>query len=111
MSAAGKLLRKCDGGYLVWCPACSEAHVVAVEKPLGNGAKWTFNGDLEKPTFSPSLLVKTGSAVDPDFKDGPDDPPTVCHSFIRDGNWEYCPDSRHELAGKTVPIPEWEMVV
>lgn len=109
MSAFGDLLRKVEGGYMAWCPGCAEAHYIAVEKPLGNGAKWTFNGDPERPTFSPSLLIRTGSAVDPDFIDEPDDP-TVCHSFIRDGQWQFCADSKHALAGKTVPLPKrwWE---
>ncbi|WP_417615282.1 DUF6527 family protein [Parasphingorhabdus sp.] len=107
MSAAGSLMRKTDGGYLIWCPGCGEPHIVAVEKPLGNGASWSFDGNLEKPTFSPSLLVMTGSAVDPNFKDEPDDPPTICHSFIRNGNWEYCSDSKHALSGQTVPVPPW----
>lgn len=107
MSAAGKYMRRIDGGYLVWCPGCKEAHIVAVEKSLGNGARWSFNDDLRCPTFSPSLLVKTGRAVVPTYQPEPDDPPEICHSFIRDGEWQYLSDCTHPLAGKTVPVPEW----
>jgi len=37
----------------------------------------------------------------------PGDPPEHCHSFIRDGQIEFCSDSTHELAGKTVRLLEW----
>lgn len=107
MSAFGKFLRRIEGGYLIWCPACDEAHHLPVEKPLPNGARWSFNGDAERPTFAPSLLIRTGRAVDPSFVPEPGDPPEVCHSFVRDGQWQYCGDCTHELAGQTVPIPAW----
>lgn len=60
---------------------------------------WTFNGNLEKPTFSPSLLV-TGylNAEQPDG---------VCHSYITDGKIQYLSDSTHEYAGKTIELPEF----
>ena len=107
MSAFGKLLRKAEGGYLAWCPGCDQAHYIAVERPLSNGAQWSFNGSAEAPTFSPSLLIRTGRAVDPSFVREDGDPPEVCHSFIRDGQWQFCADSTHELAGQTVPLPDW----
>jgi hypothetical protein len=31
----------------------------------------------------------------------------VCHSFVTEGRIEFLSDSTHELAGQTVPIPEW----
>lgn len=98
MVSAGKFMHRTDGGYLVWCPGCKKAHIVAVEKPLGNGARWSFNGDLEHPTFSPSLLVKSSRAVVPN---------KICHSFIRNGEWQFLGDCTHSLSGKTVPVPEW----
>jgi hypothetical protein len=33
-----------------------------------------------------------------------------CHSFIRDGHWEFLGDCAHQLAGQTVPmvpLPDW----
>jgi hypothetical protein len=30
----------------------------------------------------------------------------VCHYFLQDGALQYCGDSTHGLAGKTVPLPE-----
>lgn len=108
MTAFGKFLRRVEGGYMAMCPGCKATHYIAVEVPLGNGAAWTFNGSEDAPTFSPSLLVRTGRAVVPTYEPEPDDPPEVCHSFIRDGRWEFCGDSTHSLAGQTVPLPaEW----
>lgn len=88
-------------GYMFKCPGCKMYHEVYV-RPAKNGlgASWQFNGDLEKPTFSPSLLVKGYSE-----KLGRD---YVCHSFIVDGQIQFLGDCTHELAGQTVPLPEVE---
>lgn len=75
----------------VWCPACDRPHNFALE---GDGG-WSYNGDPESPTFRPSMLATYG-------EDGP-----VCHGFVTDGEYRYCTDSTHELAGKTVEVPEW----
>jgi hypothetical protein len=101
--------------YMIFCPACNCGH--------GLTKSWTFNGDFEKPTFSPSLLVKGVEypEEDPttgDFLRGPDGKylldasgrilgakDTVCHSFIKDGMISYCGDSTHPLAGLTVELP------
>lgn len=107
MSAAGPFLRRVEGGYFFHCPGCNTFHAVAVDRPLANGACWSFNGDLERPTFNPSLSIKTGRAVDPNFVPEPGDPPEHCHSFVRDGSIEFCGDSTHALAGQTVPLPAW----
>jgi hypothetical protein len=79
----------------VYCPACDNPHFFATdEHPDRDGPGWTFNGDGEEPTFSPSMLVER--------------PERRCHSHLRDGRWEYLSDSTHELAGETVPVPESE---
>lgn len=96
-----------DAGWLHWCPACNEAHMIAVEHANSNGAKWTFDGNMEAPTFAPSVLIKIGPF--PTVPVGrPDAGMTkVCHYFIRQGNIEFCSDCTHELAGKTVPLPDY----
>ncbi len=116
MSALSKIMRDAVGGLLhFWCPGCDQVHGIRAigEKPL-----WIWNGDTERPTFSPSILVKyyrispEGRAM---IKRG--DPPSdgdrypgadmVCHSFIEDGRIRYLNDCTHALAGKTVDLPEW----
>lgn len=114
MSAISKVLRRsgCDGYTMLmfWCPGCKEAHGVSVQRPAGQpGPLWTWDGNADRPTFSPSVLVRTGRAVDPAFVPDPGDPPEICHSFVRDGQIQFLGDCTHELAGKTVPLPErWE---
>jgi hypothetical protein len=86
------------------------------------GATWSFNGDLNKPTFSPSLLIKGTRFSDvgqadydawavagyPDRQGKPfDSVPHVCHSVVSDGMIHFLGDCTHELAGKTVPLPEF----
>lgn len=45
-----------------------------------------------------------GHAVEPAYGN--------CHSFIRDGQWQFLSDCAHSLAGQTVPmvpVPDWFM--
>jgi hypothetical protein len=79
---------------------------------------WSFNGDYDRPTFSPSVLVTSGHYV-PRFKKGdncwctynaehPDEPAPYkcerCHTWVRDGQITFLSDCTHELAGTTVPL-------
>lgn len=80
------------------CPGCKMMHSCRVT-PISGKPCWTFNGDVLKPTFSPSVLVRwqrTGSI------------PQICHSFVRDGQIEFLMDCTHELRGRTVPLPPVE---
>lgn len=80
-----------DGGgltHMIYCPACEANH--------GYDARWTFNGDFEKPTFRPSLI--TGDSVG-----------KRCHSFVTDGKIEYLSDCYHDMAGKTTELPDVDL--
>lgn len=96
-----------------WCPGCDQAHQVVVETPEG----WGFNGNLELPTFTPSVHVlmtkwagtfeqygkwtlPTHPNVEPGSK-------AICHSFVTDGRIQFLGDSTHTLAGQTVDLPPW----
>lgn len=76
------------------CPGCDDFHTVTVEAPNG----WDWNGDLERPTFAPSVLVRYGIVAGEDRR---------CHSFVRDGRVEFLSDCTHEFAGQTVDLPPW----
>jgi hypothetical protein len=91
--------RKIEGGYAHWCPGCQELHAIAVETPQRNGARWTFDGNAETPTFSPSVNISWG---------WPDQPQGQgrCHYFVTKGKLLFCSDSTHALAGQTVPLPD-----
>lgn len=96
-----------QGGYGHWCPGCNNGHEINVDAPNASGAKWSFDGNVVSPTFSPSINIRWGRFVDPNFKfpDGEDDS-GVCHYFIRSGRIEFCGDCTHALAGKTVDLPD-----
>lgn len=93
------------GGFGHWCPGCDSGHEIDTEEPNSSGAKWSFNGDMERPTFSPSINMKINTP-DMGAHYQPDIASTVCHYFITDGNIQFCGDSTHALAGKTVPLPD-----
>ena len=75
-------------GYSFKCPGCDAMHAVNV---AGDGNVWAFNGDTDRPTFSPSVLIRNAE---------------VCHSFVTDGRIAYCSDSTHALSGQTVELPD-----
>jgi len=104
-----EILRSAKGGRLMfWCPGCDGAHAVQVGE--GPGPRWGFNGDHERPTFTPSVLVRgtrritdaerdlilSGEKIEPER--------TVCHSFVTDGQIQFLNDCTHALAGQTVPL-------
>ena len=84
------------------CPGCKQSH--AIQSGSDVGPNWSWNGSLDTPTFSPSVLV-TYSGPDAG-KDGA--PPAVCHSFVTDGRIQFLTDCTHALAGQTVDLPDWE---
>lgn len=110
MSARG-VLRVIEGGsFGFWCPGCKQMHVV--------NSGWEFNGNYERPTFRPSILV-TGGHYLSNYVPGkpcwctyndehPDDPYKFhcerCHSYVTDGRIEFLKDSSHDLAGQTVEL-------
>jgi hypothetical protein len=103
MSQISLFLRRYDGGYMHWCPACESFHMIAVEEPLENGARWTFDGKLDAPTFSPSVNIAF-TGLDRATKQVV--PKGRCHYFLRAGQLQFCGDCSHALAGQTVPLPE-----
>lgn len=77
----------------LWCPGCEAYHRVYVEGPDVSPI-WSYNGNPENPTISPSLLVNA------------DDEATRCHSFIKNGQIQFLNDCHHKLKGMTVELPE-----
>ena len=107
-----KLNRLSDGSLMFWCPGCDTAHRVTVGD--GPGPRWGWNGSGDFPTFTPSILVRTGHYVQPDGghcdRSGDPDWPCdciCCHSFVTDGRIQFLGDCTHGLAGQTVDLPDW----
>lgn len=103
------------GDFYAWridCPGCGGSHLFT--------AGWSFNGNPDRPTFTPSMLERSGHYI-PEHKAGescwctwnrehPDDPAPftcyVCHSFVTDGRIQFLSDCTHSLAGRAVDLPE-----
>lgn len=86
-----------------FCPGCKCHHGISTIEP---GPVWNWNGSVDLPTFTPSLLVRMGPRCDENGLAIPDSPKRVCHSFITDGRIQFLDDCTHELAGKTVDMEE-----
>lgn len=84
-------LRNVEGGLVYWCPGCDDPHVIMTTRP--GGPQWEWDGNVEAPTFSPSIRATIGSQC--------------CHHFVRAGKIEFLSDSTHKFAGQTVDLPDW----
>lgn len=122
MGQISPILRSLTDGVSFWCPGCKEMHYVRTK---GESPVWGYNGNPNAPTFTPSILVRSGHFVPRDMPAGADrgcwctynaekvakgEPPapfkcTVCHTFVIDGVIRFLGDCTHELAGQAVPIP------
>lgn len=105
-------IEEAKGVIVINCPGCGCHHVIFTKEPAINGAKWNFNDDFEKPTFSPSLLIRTGHfATGEKMEDcgwckESENICGICHSFIRDGRIQFLDDCTHKLKGQTVELPD-----
>lgn len=122
MGALSNVVRSAEDGMLLfWCPGCDGAHGIKVGS--GAGPRWSWNGNAEKPTFTPSILVRgteLSAAGELDRKRWEaagfpsrngiafDSVQTVCHSFVTDGRIQFLGDCTHALAGQTVDLPSWD---
>lgn len=119
MSALSKILRLAEDNTLMfWCPGCDGVHGIRVGQEDGSRPRWGYNGNPEKPTFTPSILVRSRTWVPPvtpkNFAEYEKNPwpqhaaDTVCHSFVTDGRIQFLADCTHALAGQTVDIPPFD---
>ena len=118
MTALSPILRQAtDGRLLFWCPGCDQAHQVPVGG--GSGPRWGYNGNSHAPTFTPSILIRSGHYAPgqtegdgcyctwDDKDEFPDLKCSICHSFVTDGRIQFLTDCTHDLSGQTVSLPEW----
>jgi hypothetical protein len=121
MGKLSQVLRNVEGdGLMFWCPGCDGAHMI--RHGDGPGPRWAWSGNAEKPTFSPSILVR-GTEITPKGRADLDawraagcprpapeleTVPTVCHSFVTDGRIQFLNDCTHSLAGQTIDLPPFD---
>jgi hypothetical protein len=91
------------GGLAHWCPACEEMHAFAIDGPNASGAQWKWDGNVEAPTFAPSMHIKINPPGDPHYQ--PQACSSVCHYFLRAGVIEYLGDCTHAMNSQKVPLP------
>lgn len=83
------LIDEGNGYFSHYCAGCKQMHsfrTIGTEmepKPL-----WQFNGNMERPTFTPSMRWHGDQ----------------CHYVLTDGIMNYQPDCAHELKGTKVPL-------
>lgn len=119
-------------GYSFWCAGCKERHMVNTEESDGKGRPvWGFNGDLERPVFTPSVLVwwtEPANLGNPEALQRDLDEAAArraagevnvkiqqadkrCHTFVgcngaEPGQIIYLGDCTHALAGQTIDLPD-----
>ena len=76
--------------FMFWCPGCNTSHAL--------NARWEILGDDDNLTINPSILSIGETSP-------------RCHSFVRNGQIEFLDDCDHKLAGKTVPMVDWDEYV
>ena len=103
---------------MFFCPGCKMAHRPWRHqiRVIGSNS-WGWNGDVDKPTFTPSVLVTYPMGFPPVTSENFDEYKTrpwpqmkkghICHSFVTDGRIQFLNDCTHELAGQTVDLPAW----
>lgn len=112
-----------NDGVGFFCPGCGNMHHVPVSSTgAGSKPRWKYNYRPSKPTFEPSINIRTGHHV-PGQPQPPDcwlckrhderiaqgEPSHLacgtCHSFVTNGAIQFLGDCTHHLAGQTVPLP------
>lgn len=112
-----------------WCPGCESLHPFTIEAPpgpdgrqLNRGVTWQWDGNLERPTFSPSLLCHGSVHIcegghDPVICPNPDTCGSASHAIgaVIDGEvqWRFphgMPDDAERVHGHGRPHtrePAW----
>jgi Family of unknown function (DUF6527) len=81
-------LRRGTDRLFHWCPGCRGMHSLFYDRG------WTFDGNLEKPTFTPSFLHDESN------------PERRCHYILTAGVLNFCTDCHHDLKGQSVSLPD-----
>lgn len=90
-------------GLMFCCPGCAATregyeglHMLPVTGDGSLRPTWTWDGNLEAPTLSPSILTRSNwEGVE-----------WVCHSFLVAGVFNFLGDCTHPLANQHVPMPD-----
>lgn len=112
MSQISRVLRDHEDCLTFWCPGCKCGHALPIIGRITTATKrdkWTWNGDLERPVFHPSVHCK----IPPHKIDGVSYPgESLCHSWVgkngaKPGQIAFLGDCKHALRGQVVDLPDW----
>lgn len=85
-------------GLWLHCPGCGCAHLFKLTRQgdlfIETAFSWSFNGDMEQPTCTPSLRCRGTE---------------TCHLWLKKGKIIYLGDCTHKYAGKSLET-EWGKV-
>lgn len=107
MGQVSAKLRRSTSGFLHWCPACGELHALP--------DSWTFNGNVDRPAFTPSfkhtgkrsVVDEKGDWTGEWHRDERGEPlDWCCHYILTDGILNFCADCTHGMSGQSVPLPD-----
>lgn len=103
MSALSSKIRKVEGGYVHWCPACNSAHFFRERVPFETRPTWTYDHCHDHPSFDPSMNI-----TNPESTDDPTDviPAYCCHYRLISGYLHYCSDCTHAFRNQVVELPD-----
>lgn len=124
MKSRLRTIRRDDVTYtalMFVCPGCVAGgpdgyeglHMLPVNTPTGQNIgqpSWDWDGNLEAPTLSPSILTNGTRSEDARRNDDGTFRFPRCHSFLKEGVFEFLGDCEHPLANQKVPmpdLPEW----
>lgn len=104
------------GSYVAlmfWCPGCERIdadgtrtrglNMLPISGDPSKHPVWGFDGNLEAPTLTPSILTTT-KAADVEGSNNVGD--FVCHSHLVAGVFQFLSDCTHPLATQHVALPE-----
>lgn len=96
-----KIISNVCEGYVFLCEACNYKHVFYT-KTGNKKTEWDFNGNVDSPTFLPSLK----NSHPGDQKNGGNIPPHCCHLYLTNGVIKYEADCTHSMAGTSRPLKD-----
>jgi hypothetical protein len=96
-----------DEGLSYYCQGCENNHTI---KTTGAGA-WGWNGDVDMPVFTPSVLVTYPAVPDAEEEFKERRAERRCHTFVgcngaKPGEVIFLSDCTHALAGQVHPMPD-----
>lgn len=84
------------GDYQHWCEGCKCMHQINTERANMNNARWKFDGNMEQPTFTPSVNIS--------WENHKDEVMSRCHYTITAGMVQFHGDCTHEFKDVNRPL-------